>query len=110
MLQWKAYDPAFIGATNVFDDPAVISPVSNDLSSAATVWVVESEFLTVTIAPALTLTGAPNWKFLIVMVSDAPALVPVELVADLLLELQAAAPNAATITRANEHATRRRRR
>jgi hypothetical protein len=96
-----------LGATKVFDVPGAMSPVSNDLSSAATVCVVVSVFITVTVDPACTVIGAPNMKFLTVIVFDAvDPLVVFD--ADFELELQAAPANATRT--ATEHTAIRLRR
>ena len=75
MSQWNLYVPAFEGATKVFDVPAVTLPVSNEPSPADTVCVVVSVFFTVTVAPPFTVSGSPNLKFAIVIVSGAFAIV-----------------------------------
>src|SRR3954468_9361995 len=71
MLQWNAYVPGVMGATKVTDFPPKMFPVSNAASSAESVCVSVPTFFTVTVAPGGTVIGAPNAKFLIVMVSAA---------------------------------------
>jgi hypothetical protein len=56
-VQWKAYEPGFVGAVNVLVDPAS-TVVSKALPvSAVTLCVTPSMFITVTFAPGLTDAG-----------------------------------------------------
>src|SRR4051812_293353 len=69
MLQWKGYEPGFVGAVKVLvPEPA---GSSNELpSSEVTVCAVPSWLSTVMVAPGLTESGIWNSKLLIVMVAS----------------------------------------
>ena len=63
------------------DFPTKMFPVSNEPSSAARVWVVVSEFFTVTVAPALTVIEVPDAKsWMVIVLSPAAAATVVELI------------------------------
>jgi hypothetical protein len=68
MSQWNLMVPAF-DTVIVAVLPGWMCPVSNDLSSAVTVWAVVSVFFTVIEAPTFTVIGAPKLKLWIVIAS-----------------------------------------
>jgi hypothetical protein len=70
-VQLNLYVPALLGAVNVAESPLERSGVLKLPSSAVTLWAAESEFVTLTVSPAFTVTGAPNLKFWIVIVAAA---------------------------------------
>lgn len=58
-VQWKAYLPAAAGALKVAVPPADTVTSNAPPESAVTVWVTESLFVTVMVAPGATAAGTP---------------------------------------------------
>src|SRR6266550_4445506 len=72
-VQLNLYWPGWVGAVKVADWPCDRSSVLKLVpSSADTLWAAPSWLVTLTVTPGLTVSGAPNWKSLM-MISAAAA-------------------------------------